>query len=174
MNDNDEDLFRRAMKGVRPLKHDSSGVSNGRPPARAMSRRRDERRVLESSLRDDPERSDLESDDEMTFRRDSISPSVLKQLRRGRYRVDEVIDLHGLNRADARAALIEFIDEEARRGSRCVRVIHGKGLRSGHRGPVLKQSVNRWLRRLDTVIAFAPARRVDGGSGAVYVLLGGS
>ncbi len=171
MSDKDKDLFRQAMADVRPLKKNGTETSGRKPDPRAASRRRDEARVLEESLRDNPERSDLESDDEMTFRRDTVSPATLRQLRRGRFRVDEEIDLHGLTRTEARAALREFIDEESTRGSRCVRIVHGKGLRSGHRGPVLKQSVNRWLRRLDTVLAFAPARRVDGGSGAIYVLL---
>jgi DNA-nicking Smr family endonuclease len=53
-------------------------------------------------------------------------------------------------------------------------VIHGKGRGSGPRGPVLKHVVNHWLRRMDDVAAFATARPVDGGTGAVYVLLAGA
>ena len=171
MADHDEDLFRRAMSDVSPIKQTGTESIITKPEPRALLRRRDEATVLEESLQDNPERSDLESDDEMTFRRDNVSPVTVRRLRRGRFRIDQEIDLHGLTRAEARATLLEFIAEESQHGSRCVRVIHGKGLRSGHRGPVLKQSVNRWLRRLDNVLAFTPARRVDGGSGALYVLL---
>ncbi len=73
--------------------------------------------------------------------------------------------------AEARPRLAEFIETSARRGRLCVRVVHGKGLGSGHRGPVLKNAVNRWLRKWDSVIAFVSTRQVDGGTGALYVLL---
>ena len=81
------------------------------------------------------------------------------------------IDLHGLGRHAAHEALREFLADAFARGQRCVRVIHGKGRGSGPRGPVLKHVVNHWLRRMDAVAAFASARPVDGGTGAVYVLL---
>ncbi|MFQ5981873.1 MAG: Smr/MutS family protein, partial [Woeseiaceae bacterium] len=57
------------------------------------------------------------------------------------------------------------------RGHRCVRVVHGKGLGSGERGPVLKRKVDKWLSEWDSVLAFVSARQVDGGTGACYVLL---
>ncbi len=81
------------------------------------------------------------------------------------------IDLHGLTALQAREALRQFLAEAVQRGLGCVRVVHGKGLRSGPRGPVLKHAVNTWLRKVDAVLAFVSAPRRDGGTGAVYVLL---
>jgi len=95
----------------------------------------------------------------------------MRKLARGNYAVQAEIDLHGMTVLEAKPRLAEFIEECARSGHRCVRVVHGKGLGSGQRGPVLKASVNRWLRRWDHVLAFVSTRQVDGGTGAVYVLL---
>jgi DNA-nicking Smr family endonuclease len=81
------------------------------------------------------------------------------------------LDLHGMTSELARSALREFMAECRRRDHRCVRIIHGKGRGSSNRGPVLKGKVNRWLRQRDDVLAFCSARPVDGGTGALYVLL---
>jgi DNA-nicking Smr family endonuclease len=97
----------------------------------------------------------------------------MRRLKRGLIPVDDELDLHGLTQTAARDALADFIARARDSGHRCVRVIHGKGYRSGARGPVLKTAVNLWLRRLSDVIAFASARAIDGGTGAVYVLLRG-
>jgi DNA-nicking Smr family endonuclease len=72
---------------------------------------------------------------------------------------------------EAKTALREFIEDSRLRGYTCVRVIHGKGLGSGERGPVLKRKVNHWLQQWDEILAFASARQVDGGTGAVQILL---
>jgi DNA-nicking Smr family endonuclease len=101
-----------------------------------------------------------------------IQDGVLKKLRRGAYRVEDVCDLHGLRVEEAKAALRAFLAEALGRNLRCVRVIHGKGMNSGPRGPVLKVAVNMILRKTAPVIAFTSARRVDGGTGAINVLLG--
>ena len=98
--------------------------------------------------------------------------SVLRKLKRGQFAIEAEIDLHGLGRHAAHDALAPVPATTACcRGLRCVRVIHGKGLRSGPGGPVLKHVVNHWLRKFENVAAFASARPVDGGTGAVYVLL---
>ena len=96
----------------------------------------------------------------------------MRKLARGNFAVQAEIDLHGLTVAEAKPRLKEFIEDSVRSHRRCVRVVHGKGLGSGTRGPVLKDSVNRWLRQWDAVLAFVSTRQVDGGTGAVYVLLG--
>jgi DNA-nicking Smr family endonuclease len=100
-----------------------------------------------------------------------VCEDTLRKLRRGQYAVEAELDLHGLTRHVAHAALRQFLNDCVLRGLRCVRVIHGKGLRSGPSGPVLKEGVDHWLRKLDNVAAFASARPVDGGTGALYVLL---
>jgi len=74
---------------------------------------------------------------------------------------------------EARSALVEFLNRSARRGLRCLRIIHGKGLRSKNREPVLKPKLGAWLIHRDEVLAFCQARGADGGGGAVVVLLKG-
>ncbi len=108
---------------------------------------------------------------EESFRRPGVRNQVLRRLRRGLYPIEDELDLHGLSQAEARDRLAEFIAFHRDAGHRCVRVIHGKGYRSGARGPILKIAVNSWLRRHADVMAFTRARPIDGGTGAVYVLL---
>ena len=114
----------------------------------------------------------IDTGEELLFRRPGVRDDTLRRLRRGQYSVEAEVDLHGLGRHAAHEALRDFIVSSAARGLSCVRVIHGKGRGSGPRGPVLKHVVNHWLRRMDDVLAFASARPVDGGTGAAYVLLG--
>jgi DNA-nicking Smr family endonuclease len=164
--------FREAMRGVRRL---SRGVKAERaapkPPATARFTRADQAEVLRESLLPPADEAVLATGDELSFRRPHISEAVLTRLRRGAYVVDGEIDLHGMTGAEAKAALRTFIAECVEQRVRCVRVVHGKGRRSGPRGPVLKNVVNHWLQRADDVLAFGSARAVDGGSGAIYVLL---
>ena len=109
--------------------------------------------------------------DEISFRRDGVQDGVMRKLKRGEYRVEDVCDLHGLRVDEAKAHLREFLAAAHARQLRCVRIIHGKGKGSGPRGPVLKTAVNTILRKAGPVLAFTSARRVDGGTGAINVLL---
>ena len=118
---------------------------------------------------DDP--AALDTGEHVSFRRPNVREEVLRKLKRGQFAVEAEIDLHGMGRHVAHVALRQFLNDYVLRGMHCVRVIHGKGLRSGPGGPVLKHVVNHWLRRFENVVAFASARPVDGGTGAVYVLL---
>jgi DNA-nicking Smr family endonuclease len=111
-------------------------------------------------------------EDHVAFRRPGVRDDDWRRLQRGQLRVDAEIDLHGLRLHEAQAALREFVQESTGLRLRCVRIIHGKGLRSGVEGPVLKHAVAHWLRGCDEVRAFVTARPADGGSGAVYALLG--
>ena len=95
----------------------------------------------------------------------------MRKLARGNFSVQNEIDLHGMVIPQAKEALHDFIVASNRRGHTCVRIVHGKGLGSGERGPVLKRKVNSWLRQWTQVLAFVSARQVDGGTGAIYVLL---
>lgn len=172
MSDPDErDLFREATRDVKPLPAKATQPATPKPPAQARFARADERAVLRESLLPPEDESLLATGEELSFRRPHISEQVLLKLRRGHFVVDAETDLHGLNAVQAKALLREFIAEAIARRASCVRVIHGKGKRSGPRGPVLKNLVNHWLQRSDAVLAFGSARAVDGGSGAVYVLL---
>jgi DNA-nicking Smr family endonuclease len=127
--------------------------------------------VLVESLQGFGEGEILDSGDEISFRRDGVQDRVMRRLKRGEYRVEDVCDLHGLRVDEAKAALRQFLADALARQLQCVRIIHGKGHGSGNRGPVLKSAVNLVLRKTAPVLAFTSARRVDGGTGAINVLL---
>lgn len=170
------ELFRQAVRDVKPLGQTTPqahrpGGQPPRPRPAARFSRADRLAVLEESLRDDTIDPAIASGEELVFHREGIQPGVLRRLRRGDYRVQGEIDLHGLTVAEAKQALRDFLGLALMRRWRCVRIVHGKGLRSGHRGPVLKGMVGTMLRKLGPVLAYVSARQVDGGTGAVYVLL---
>jgi len=170
----DEDerrLFREAVRDVKPLGRGASLPDTPRPAPRARFTREDRRAVLKESLSEQGGDPTLASGDELVFHRVGVPNSILRKLRRGQYHVQAEIDLHGLTVIEAKETLREFLTYALERGFRCVRIIHGKGLRSGHKGPVLKGAVSSVLRRTGPVLAYVSARQVDGGTGAVYVLL---
>jgi DNA-nicking Smr family endonuclease len=164
-------LFREAVRGVRPLRAHSPPQQKPRVRPRARFTRADRAAVLRESL--DPHTADPEhlTGEALAFHRPQIPAAVLRRLRRGDYRVQREIDLHGMTVAEAKLALREFLVRALEQHIRCIRIVHGKGLRSGHRGPVLKAAVSAVLRRTGAVLAYVSARPVDGGTGAVYVLL---
>jgi DNA-nicking Smr family endonuclease len=169
--DDDRDLFRRSVGDVRRLRSDKKSHDAPRPPATARFRRRDEQAVLVESLSGDTDPTEIETGEDLVYCDPRVSRSSFRRLRRGQYAVQDEVDLHGLTATDARCALAEFLNEAVGRRLRCVRVIHGKGLRSGPGGPVIKRRIGRWLRRRDQVLAFCSARPAHGGTGALYVLL---
>ena len=174
--DSDEDddearLFRDAVRGVRPLAPRSAAPRPPRARPRARFTRADQAAVLKESLQGADADPELAGGEQLNFRRPHVHPNTLRRLRRGEFRVQREIDLHGMTAAEAKAALREFLVRSLERGVRCVRIVHGKGLRSGNRGPVLKSTVSALLRRTEAVLAYVSARPVDGGSGALYVLL---
>jgi DNA-nicking Smr family endonuclease len=168
----DAALFRAAVRDARPLKASARAPApRPRVVARARFARAERRAVLAESLAAPGPYIETQPGDELVFRRDGIDATLLRRLQRGDFRMEGAIDLHGMSAAAASAALLQFIAGAAQRGQRCVRVIHGKGMRSGPRGPVLKQTVNMLLRRCQPVLAFTSARARDGGTGATLVLL---
>jgi DNA-nicking Smr family endonuclease len=175
ITDEERREFRDAMRGVRRLRKPEPVAQASRPKRRASARfaRADREAVLAESLADlrSPLAPLAETGEEILYRGPRISEQVFRRLRRGQYRVDAELDLHGLKSEQARTELRVFIAAALAEGLRVVRIIHGKGLRSGNRGPVLRLMVNDTLRRLEAVLAFASAREVDGGSGACLVLL---
>ena len=171
-HDDDADTFREAMRDVRRLRNAPARAAEvPKPPPRARFTRADQLEVLKESLLPPADEAALATGDELSFRRPHITEAVLTKLRRGHFAVEAEIDLHGMTAAEAKAALRDFIIQAVNRRMSCVRIIHGKGRGSGPRGPVLKNVVNQWLQRIDLIQAFGSARQVDGGSGAVYVLL---
>lgn len=168
----DRALFREAVDGARPLRHDRVHHEPPTPPPRPVQREADERAALTESLAA-PVSLDLrlEGGEEPRLLRPGLARSVLVDLRRGRWVVNAELDLHGHTRDQAQVALHQFIASAHARGHRCVRVIHGKGLGSPGREPVLKARVLNWLAGRGEVLAFCQARIQDGGSGALMVLL---
>jgi DNA-nicking Smr family endonuclease len=164
-------LFREAMRDVKPLGREAAPASRPKPRPSARFTRADRLAVLEECLTQDAADPALAAGEELVFHRPGVPPAVLRKLRRGAYRVQGELDLHGLTASEAQQALREFLAHALLRQWRCVRIVHGKGLRSGSRGPVLKALVSRMLRKVGPVLAYVSARQVDGGTGAVYVLL---
>jgi DNA-nicking Smr family endonuclease len=174
----DVETFRAAVRDVTPLAQTPSVAGLAKPKPRARLRNNTEPLVgdlpVVGGLPSDeaaPAADAVTGNEALSFQRAGVRIQVMRRLRRGLYPIDDELDLHGLSQAAARSELADFIARSRDRGCRCVRIIHGKGHRSGARGPVLKIAVNLWLRRLPDVMAFVSARAMDGGAGAVYVLL---
>lgn len=172
MSDDDDKLFRRAVSGAKPLRTGARVEPKAnKPNPKARFSRADEKAVLRESLNADIDTMEGSGAGSVRFHRQSVGRRTMRKLARGRYAIQAEIDLHGMTVAEAKPRLADFVENCASKGHLCIRVVHGKGLGSGHRGPVLKNSVNHWLRKWDSVLAFVSARQVDGGTGAVYVLL---
>ncbi len=166
-------LFRRAVADAIPLPpSDRADVARPRPRPIARQRQADERQVLVDAL-SDPWDWDaaLSTGEELVFSRPGIPTAALRKLRRGGWVIKGELDLHGHTGDEARIALAAFLNRCMIEDRRCVRIIHGKGLGSKNRLPVLKNKVRHWLIQRDDVLAFCQARAVDGGTGAVIVLL---
>jgi DNA-nicking Smr family endonuclease len=170
--DTDElSLFRRSVADATPHDPKPFITKRPKPPARARFKRADEAQVLRESLEGESLPGILDNGDHLNHCREGVSEQILRKLRRGRYSLQAEVDLHGLTVAKARIELNDFLAECRRERLSCVRVIHGKGLRSGNGGPVLKSKVAVWLSQANFVIAYTSARPMDGGTGALYVLL---
>ena len=171
--DADKNLFQRAAGAVRPLPSHGKVHHVPDPPAPIPAQRQlDDARVMKESISDHFDASTLlEVDEAMSFRRPGIGIDVARKLRRGHWSIQREIDLHGFRTEDAREALGSFLREAMKLGLRCVRVVHGKGLGSPGKTPVLKGKVHAWLVQKDEVLAFVQARADEGGAGALVVLL---
>jgi len=165
--------FRKAVAGVKPLKRAQRiALKPGAVAPVAQQRRRDELAALAESLVGHVSIDDaLDSGEELTYLRDGMARQVLRRLRRGHWVIQEGLDLHGLNRDEAAVAVAAFLNRCAARGLRCVRIVHGKGIGSPNREPVLKAKLRNWLPRRHDVLAYCQAPASDGGSGALLVLL---
>jgi DNA-nicking Smr family endonuclease len=143
-----------------------------KPTPEPVQTRLNDKAVLEASLSDEFDVENLlDIDETMSFRRPGIGEDVIKKLRRGEWVPQDKVDLHGLRSDEAREALANFLRRSVRNGVRCVRVIHGKGIGSPDKLPVLKGKVRSWLVQKEEVIAFVQARESQGGAGALMVLL---
>jgi len=169
----DRDLFIRAAGAVKPLP-DKLHVLHKKELVvpLAMQYQKDEKAVLKEAISDEFDVSTLlDTDDHLSYRRSGIGVDVTRKLRRGDWSIQRQLDLHGLRRDDARESLSIFIREAHKHGIRCVRVVHGKGLGSPGKAPILKGRVHSWLVQKNEVLAFVQAKPADGGAGALVVLL---
>jgi DNA-nicking Smr family endonuclease len=164
-------LFRSAVEDATPLASDRAHHEPPPPPAIPRSRELDEAAALAASLAPELLDLQLEGGDQAAWAREGVPRAVLRDLRRGRWVVEAHLDLHGLNRDEARHQVALFVAGCVAREQRCVRIVHGKGLGSPGREPVLKRLVLGWLAQKKEVLAFCQARTVEGGAGAVIVLL---
>jgi len=166
-----DDEFREAVRDVAPITPPNR-IEPRRTPAPPIPRKHneDEHAVLEELAHltfDD----DSEIEDDASFLRPGLPRDILRKLKRTHWVVQAHLDLHGLSAMEAAAETSRFLADCTRRGLRCVRIVHGKGLRSPGREPVLKRRIRKLLARRDDVLAFVEPRAVHGGGGAVVVLL---
>ncbi len=166
-------LFRRAVADAVPLPPSNRAeIARPRPKPIARQRLRDEQQVLVDALSDPWDwEAALSTGEELVFSRPGVPTAALKKLRRGGWVIQGELDLHGHTGDEARVALTAFLNRCMKDDRRCVRIIHGKGHGSKNRLPVLKNKVRHWLTQREDVLAFCQARTVDGGAGAVIVLL---
>ena len=169
--DDDSDLFHQMTGNVRPIKQDRITPTPRHTKPIPKKTIEDEQQDMDNLLSDDWNPGQVESDEALSFCRSGIQKSVFKKLRTGKYAVEAELDLHGSFAKEARDMVSRFISESQARSLRCVRIIHGKGLSSPNKMPVLKNKTNQWLQQIDAVLAFSSALPADGGTGAVYVLL---
>ncbi|MGA8514941.1 MAG: Smr/MutS family protein [Burkholderiaceae bacterium] len=169
----DKEIFATAIGKVKPLPHKGKTHLPYDPPAPIPAQQqRDEQKALSETMSDEWDTSSLlDADESMSFRRPGIGADVVRKLRKGDWALQGQIDLHNLRSDEAREALGSFIRESFKNGLRCVRVVHGKGLGSPGKVPVLKNKVHSWLIQKNQVLAFVQATPVQGGAGALVVLL---
>ena len=173
----EQEFFATAVGPIKPLpvKHrpgQRASIARVAALPIAVQHQLDELAVMREALSDEFDvQTLLDTDDALSFRRPGIGTDVTRKLRKGDWSIQGQVDLHGLRREDAREALVDFIKDAARMGWRCVRVVHGKGLGSPGKTPVLKGKVQSWLVQKHEVRAFVQARPAHGGAGALVVLL---
>lgn len=165
-HDDEAELFRRAAGSVRPLQSDRVQHERRRPKP-APSDRVDGNFPVDDR---DPYATETPSaHGPLFYASPGVQHRLIRKLKRGQFDVEDELDLHGMRVKEAGQTLEGFLSKCSERGRRCVRIIHGKGLRTG--GSVLKENVAQWLRLRSDVVAFCSAQPNDGGTGAVYVLL---
>ncbi len=176
----DPDLFLAAVRGVVPIPPEERNHVRGaaRPPISmptALERERAEALAALEGLITGTTRFDVsETDEHVEGMVVGLDLRTLRKLRAGEFSYQAYVDLHGMTADEAKAAVRELVLGSVRVGRRCVLVIHGRGLKSRDRRPVLKDALKHWLTRGElgrVVLAFSTARVCDGGNGAMYILL---
>jgi DNA-nicking Smr family endonuclease len=171
----DAALFREAVQDATPMRVPQRVAHMTKPPPVPVHSLLDAHAALAESAGSGriPWEESMETGEELVFLRDGLPREVLRKLRRGHWVVQDALDLHGLNRTQAHTQLAAFLSAGHRRGYRCVRIVHGKGLGSPNREPVLRGLIRTWLARRSEILAYCQAPPHLGGSGATLVLLAG-
>ena len=169
-SDEDMMLFRKTVGKVKSIKNDRLHLH--RTPTRSITPKVSEPDFYQSPHDTPNDALDLLSDiDNLEFIAPGLQKNTLKKMRKGFFGIDAELDLHGLTRTEAKNQLTQFLHDCLLAHYRCIHIIHGKGYRSPDQKPILKNSLNQWLRQYPDVLAFCSAPRHAGGTGAVYVLL---
>lgn len=174
--EDDDDLFLKAVEDV-DLYH-----SNVSPPERVQKefRKIDEEAEAQLELiklvNGELPFDISETDEYVEGKIRGLPDQVVKKLHKGEYAIQGQLDLHGKTRAEAKELVENFVTDSRNSGLRCVLLIHGRGIHSKDQVPVLKESLRSWFERGrgkigGSVLAFTSARAIDGGLGAMYVLL---
>lgn len=162
------ELFKQVLDGVIPLPPSDRISPLAQPLRRAPPRIiAIPTLAIEDTLSD----NDTGGDVPIEFLRSGISRMTLRKLRRGRWSMQDTLDLHGFHSDAARKLLLEFLRDAMQHSLRFVCVIHGKGWQAGGKEGVLKSRVRHWLTQYSEVLAFCEAPQNAGGSGAVWILL---
>lgn len=172
LSDDDSQLFRNAVKDIKPLEHDKVLHTIKKKPIKQLrSPHFFEQEPIIDSLSDEAEVQSINPLDKLSYCQAGIQKRVFKKLRRGQYIIIDELDLHGLNVKQAKKLLLHFLEIALQIEGSCIIIIHGKGHRSGNKEPIIKRQTNHWLKQHPRVLAFHSAQLKDGGTGAVYVLL---
>ncbi len=172
MKDDELKLFQQMVKEVKPLKKSNIAETKARKPKPKPNQLyRDQVETVRDMLSDNVDDAPFHLADYLEYCQPGIQKKTLKKLKQGKYPIEDRIDLHGLNVDQARQMIHHFLDHAVLQQFQTVLIIHGKGYRSKEKGPVLKPLVNSWLRQKTSVLAFCSAQLIDGGTGALYVLL---
>jgi DNA-nicking Smr family endonuclease len=171
VSDEDLRLFEQAVGQVRRIAVGSIVAARPQPTPEPRQSRLDEARVADELINTAIDPAEIEVGEELSYLKPGLSPRLLRRLKRGHFSITDEIDLHQMTVSVARAAVKQFLDENRREGRLCLKIIHGKGLRSRAEGPVVKRLVDGMLRQRADVLAFASAKPAEGGTGALIVLL---
>jgi DNA-nicking Smr family endonuclease len=171
ISDSDRNLFRSSVGEVALIKQDQADLGNRKPPPIPLQRHADQQAVIKHIMNSPFVVKDVATGDELFFKRPGIQQRVMEKLRRGQFAIEKELDLHGMTVINAETALKQFLSHCQKNNYRCVRIIHGKGHGSKDKKPVIKNRLNHCLQKNSAILAFCSARPVDGGTGAIYVLI---
>ena len=171
LSDEEIALFRNAVADSQPIKQDQVIPDTPKPSPSPAQTKADNQAVVGEMQNAEYDDTHLERGDELLFSKPGLQKQTLRKLRRGQFNIEGELDLHGMTTVMAKEALSTFLKRCKSQNKRCIRIIHGKGLGSKDKKPVIKNKLNNWLQKRDDILAFCSAREVDGGTGAIYLLL---